>query len=1032
MFPLWQFFLKKQQFSIFLVGVLVLLGVYSMLRIPKESSPEVIIPLGIVTTILPGASASDVEQLVTNTLEDEINNIENIDTVTSFSQEGASTISAQFLASANIEKSIQDLKDAVDRAKIKLPSEAKNPIISKVNFADQPIIIASVSLDAPASEITKISKQIEDEIKNVKGVSKILVTGVRQRETQVVVRKETLGSYGLRINDVIQALQVNNTSLPIGSISLDGVDYAVKFRGEIANPSDIGGIVVGSLGGRPLYIRDIAFVSDGLEKETTLSRVSIGGAPSAQSITLSIFKKSGGDVIAITENIKDKLTALQGTIIKNAKVVITFDRGELVNKDLTELTRTGLETVLFVMIALLLTIGWRESLVAGLSIPLSFLIAFIGLWASGNTINFISLFSLILAIGILVDSGIVVTEAIHARFKKYGNAYDASIASLHEYAWPLIAGTMASVAVFVPLFFLSGVTGKFIASIPFTVIFVLFASIFVALGIVPLIANLLVTGEQNKFEKLQEVYTVKVQDWYQRKLRTLLMNRKIQNRFMIGLLGLFFLALTMPFTGLVKTIFFPQGDSDFIYLDIEKSQGTTLFQTDLSVRAIEEILYGMKDVESFVTTVGEASQFNESRTTSGGNGKLANITLNLSKKRTKASGEIKEEVKNVLAEVKDAEIRVIEPSNGPPTGAPVSIKLTGNDLGDIERSVSRVEEMLRSVPGVTDITTSTKDDGSQFVLTVDKTKSAELGLNPAIIASTLRASVNGVTATTIRNNDKDIDVVVKTNLNPNYITPDQTTETTVDALRNLTIQGPNGAILLGSVMTVTLEKSNAVIRHEDKKRIATVTSYIMPGFLAVDIKKSFDAKRAGLDLPEGVTLVFGGENEEVDKSFTDMFFALIAGLALMFAILVLEFNSFRFTTYLLAVVPFSLVGVFTGLALTGKPLSFPSMLGFIALSGVIINHAIILMDSMQHLLLNNPKLPLLEVVIQAANMRLRPIVLTTITTVVGMIPLTFASAIWAPLAFAIMFGLAFAMTLTLILIPILFYRFPGSANGHRK
>lgn len=1029
MFPLWHFFLKKQQFSLFLIGALVLLGTFTMLVIPKESAPEVVIPIGTVTTVLSGASASDIEQLVTNKLEDEINNVENIDKVLSYSQEGVSTISAQFLASANIEKAMQDLKDAVDRAKAKLPAEADTPIVTRVNFSDQPIFIASVTLDAPPPEVTKLSREIENELKNVRGVSKVLVTGVRQRESQVIVRKEALGDFGLRITDVIQALQVNNASLPIGSIALDGVDYAVKFHGDITDPAELAGIPVGYKSGKPVYVRDVAFVSDGLEKESTLSRVSTEGEPSGQAITLSVFKKSGGDVTALTKELRNTLHSLQGTIIKNAQVVVTFDRGELVKKDLTELTRTGLETVLFVMISLFLTIGWRESVVAGLSIPLSFLIAFIGLWASGNTINFVSLFSLILAIGILVDSGIVVTEAIHARFKKYGNAYDAAVASLKEYSWPLIAGTMATIAVFVPLFFLTGVTGKFIASIPFTVIFVLLASIFVALGVVPLIAILFTTGEQNAFEKMQEVYTRKVQAWYRERLHNILSNRTFQNRFLGGIFALFVAALALPATGMVKTIFFPQSNTDYIYIEIEKPQGTTLRETDLTVRAVEEILYGLHDVDSFVTTVGESSQFaNEQR---AANTKLANITLNLKKDRIKTSAEIKQEVKEALRPIRDAQIRVIEPSDGPPTGAPISIKLTGDRLEDIERSVGLVEETLRDIKGATDISTSIKDDGSQFVVTVDKVKAAELGLNPSIIASVLRAAVNGTTATTIRDNDRDIDVVVKANLNPRYTTPDQTTEANVDAIRQLGVQGPNGIVLLGSVVTVTLEKSNALIRHENKKRMATVSSYLAPGFTPGDIKKAFEEKQASLSFPEGIKLTFGGDNEEVDNSFRDMLVALIAGLAFMFAILVLEFNSFRYTTYLLIIVPFSLIGVFAGLALTGKPLSFPSMLGFIALAGVIINHAIILMDSMQHLLRARPEMPLIEVVIEAANMRLRPIVLTTITTVVGMIPLTFASEIWAPLAFAIMFGLAFAMTLTLVLIPILFYRFPGRLASPR-
>jgi multidrug efflux pump subunit AcrB len=421
----------------------------------------------------------------------------------------------------------------------------------------------------------------------LKGVSKVNVSGTRAKEVQVVVKKEALEKFGLSVQQVIGALSAANSSFPIGSITVADVNYPIKFAGSIDDPAQVSSIQVGSQNGAPIYLSDIAFVVNGLESPKAYSRISIAGSPSAQAITVYVYKKSGGDVTQIAKNVVDRIDALKGSMLKGADVVVSFDRGELVNKDLRELTRVGLETVGLVLLTLFLTIGWRESVVAALSIPLSFVIAFIGLDASGNTINFLSLFSLILAIGILVDSGIVVTEAIHARIKIYGSAEKAAVASINEYSWPLIAGTMATVVFFVPLFFLSGIVGKFVASIPFTLIFVLVASLWVALGMVPLIAVVLTKEHKNRFEDMQERYFEIAKSWYKQLLGSILDSRRTQNIFLSLMAVSFVVAILLPVFGLVKVQFFPGGDQDFIYVQIEKPQGTALDVTDRATREVQ-------------------------------------------------------------------------------------------------------------------------------------------------------------------------------------------------------------------------------------------------------------------------------------------------------------------------------------------------------------------------------------------------------------------------------------------------------------
>ena len=1010
--------------------VLSSVGLYSLLVIPKESAPEVIVPVGIVTTILRGGSGEDVEKLVTNKLEQEISNVENIDSVTSSSQEGASIITAQFSASANIDKSIQDLKDAVDRAKSDLPTDAEEPTVTKINFSEQPILIVSVSQDLSPAGLTALGDDLEKELKKIKGVSKVTITGTRKRQVQVVVRKDRLTAYGLSVGHVVAAIQSANTSLPIGTITVTDIDYPIKFSGSVDETTEIPDITLTSPSGTVIYLRDIAFISDGLEAPKTFSRISVQGKPSDNALTLNVYKKSGGDITVIGNAVKEKLELLKSNLLVGADVVVSYDAGDKVEKDLKELTRVGFETVMLVMLVLFLTIGWREAVVAGLSIPLSFVVAFIGLYVSGNTINFISLFSLILAIGILVDSGIVVAEAIHTRYKKFGDVYQAAVASIKEYAWPLIAGTMTTVAVFAPLFFLSGVTGQFISSIPFTIIFVLVASIFVALGMVPLLAILLTKKEEHKnsFTELQEVWFIKIQTWYKGFLGTILSQREAQNKFLIALGFAFIVAVSLPIVGLLKVQFFPQDDQDFVFISIEKQQGTPLSITDLSVREVEEVLYNQPDVKSFVTTVGASSAFSSNG--SGSATKLANITVLLQEKRSKTSTEVIDHLRDELLLLQhDSVIKVDQGNNGPPSGAPVLITFKGDDLEKLSLLADISEGILKNIPGTLDVETSLRDNGTQFELVVDKAKAAMYGMTTAQIAQVLRTSVSGVTATTIKKQGSDIDVLVKLDLNANFINPEDTIKTTLDTIKQLGIPTQSGSVLLGSVITTKVSESRAVISHKDQKRVASVSSQLQGKVTALEVVSQFKKKISEIEIPKGVEIDYGGENEDVQKTFKEMALALLAGMAGMLAILVLEFNSFRYAFYLLFTIPLSLIGVLGGLTITGQTLSFSSMLGLIALAGVIINHAIILLDSILHRLErekeNGQIVSLHTVIIESSAIRLRPIVLTTITTVVGMIPLAGVSALWGPLAFAIMFGLLFAMLLTLVLIPMLFFRYPG-------
>lgn len=1003
--------------------VLLAWGSVATIRITKESAPEVQIPVGIVTTALPGASAEDIEKLVTNKLEQNLTSLTNLEKLTSTSRDGVSVIVAEFSASANLNQSIQDLKDQVDKVRGDLPADATDPSVTDVNFVDQPIQIISITADLPFAKFAELGEEVKNELQTVRGVSKVTVSGVRNREINVVVKKEQIARYGISLSQVVAAISSANASLPVGAITVGNISYNIAFEGGLDTVSAFHSIPLLLASNQVVYLRDIADVSDGVEKATSYSRVAIGKNPSRQALTLAVFKTHGQDVTTTTGGVKQKLDELTNTLLRGSEIVITYDTGEEVAKDLYELTRTGIITMTLVMLVLFATLGWREALVAGMSVPFSFLIAFVGLWYSGNTFNFVSLFSLILAIGILVDSGIVVVEAIHTRVRIFGDKKKAAIQALEEYAWPLIGGTMTTVAVFIPLFFISGIVGKFIASIPYTVIFVLMASIFVALGFVPMWAMLCTSTGRSPLTDRQEQYTEKMRVWYTQKLGLFFKNRAAQNRFLVAIFASFILAVLLPITGIIKVNFFPQDDSDFLYVDIELPVGTELETSDLSARQVEEALYGLADADSTITSVGNTSSFGNNPQSGA---RYANVTINLAADRAHSSTDILAEVQTRLKNIHSATIRAGQPSGGPPVGAPILIQFFGQDRDALDQALLEAQRALQKISGIINIDPSNKNDGTEFILRINRDKVAALGLTPQAVALTLRTAIAGSKATTLVGGERDVNLMVSLNLNPVYTDPHDASRVSLDAIHQIPIQTPSGAsVLLGSVLESSIGRSDAVINHENRQRVASISTNLEAPLTTAEAIEQFNKNMAGVELPKGVTMKIGGENEQTNRSFAEMGFALVAGLALMFVILVLAFNSFRFTTYLLSVVPLSLIGVFGGLALTGQALSFSSLLGIIALAGVIINHAIILMDAIIKRMRASAGYALSDIVVDAAVSRLRPIVLTTVTTVIGMIPLTTVSALWGPLAFAILFGLSFAMILTLVLIPTLVYRWPG-------
>jgi len=1020
MYSLWNFLLTRSAFTKLLMVALVLAGSYALVAMPKESTPEIKVPIGIVTTVLPGATASDVERLITDELEPAVRNVANIDKVTSQSRSGVSVITAEFIASADIETSIQDLRNAIEGAKRDLPSDAESPIVTKVDFANQPVLIVAIGSDLHPAALTKLGEDLKDDLLGVSGISKVEVSGTRNREIALITNKNALREYGISPLQIVGAISAANASVPAGSLTIDDVSYPIQFKGDITTVEDIQNAPIQTSGGT-IKVSDVADVVDGFVEATSLSRLYVTGKETQYALTLNIYKSSGGNILTAAENAKDRLTELESTLLAGSAYVVTFDASDDVRKSIDELTKAGIETVILVGILLLITIGLRESLVAVLSIPLSFVIAFIGMWLTGNTINFISLFALIIAIGVLVDSGIVVVEGIHTNREKGMDKIAAAQKAIRDFGWPLIAGTMTTVAVFIPLFFLSGILGQFVKGIPFTIVMVLIASIVVALGFVPLIAFYLLKHVESPFAQYREKLWHSLEVWYAGMLKQFIHVKKLRVSFYLFLAAALIGGFALVGTGTLPAILFANDDVNYFTVDIELPQASTLGATDEVAREVEAFLQKETPyLTSIQTTVGGTSVFSQSPQSGS---KYGSFTVNLVDvdEREATSEEITKVLRAKLATMtwpNSATVRIADVVAGPPSDAPVVIKVWSNDTAKLAEATEIVENALKKVNGTRDVTSTLANDGTELSLYIDRARARDYGLSTADVAQTLRSAIAGIEATKVRIDGDDINVRVRVALNEAYVQPEDTIITTADSIAEIPIATQRGNVPLGTFLTTTANRSSSVINHENGMRVSAVNAQLTTDGNAVAITTAFAENEASLGLPEGVTLTYGGDSEQIQKTFTEMVVALVTGIVLMFTIIVLEFNSIGQSGRLLAVVPLSLAGVLWMLLFMGQPLSFTAFLGIIALAGVLINHGILLIDGINARKKRGDYHDAEALILDAATSRLRPIILTTIATSAGMVPLTFVNATWAPLAFTIMGGLVYGTLLTLLYVPL--------------
>ncbi len=1012
------FFIRHYRFTYLITFAILLLGFFAVAVLPREAEPEVKVPIAVVTTFYQGASPTDMEDLITNKIEDKIKNLDDLKKYTSSSGNSISSIVVEFEAEADLKESYQKLRDTVDEAQPHLPDAAEDPIVTEIRLSDYPIVTYSLVGDLSDAELKRYADILHDEFEGIHNVSEVHILGGLEREFQVIVDQNKLANFGLSLAQVAGVINQSNINMPAGDIEIDGFNYNIRVEGKFSTVKEISNIVITTINETPIYIRDVAEIKDGFQERNSESRLGFYKEVPKNTVSLQVFKKSGGNILEIVEDSNAVIADLKsnGNIPENVLVDKTNDNSVFIKDDLSRLGKSGLQTMFLIILILFAVLGFRAALITGLSVPIAFLMAFIVLYQQGMTLNSMVLFSLVLSLGLMVDNSIIVMEGINEYMKKHKkSALEAAILSVWNYKWPIIAGTMTTVSAFAPMLLVSGILGEYLAIIPITLSATLISSLFVALIILPTLAarkikqhgRMQYEKEHNKkhwfthyMEILKKVYIVKLQE--------ILPNKKKRRRAVLYSWIIFFIAVAMPVTGVMKVEMFPKVDIDYFVVNIKLPVGSVLEDTKAVVAEAEAIVAEISDLENYVTNIGTSASIGMTNSRGGNGSHLGSITVNLHENRDRKSFEIAADIRDSLEAIQGGVVTLEELSSGPPTGAPIEVRILGNDVGALSTVAAEVKTELESISGVINIKDNLEDATGEFTFNIDKTRADYYGLSTIQVAGTLRSAVYGTTATEVNIDGDDIDVIVR------Y---DDDKFASIEDLENILITTPRGELIpIKQIATLSLEPALLNIRHNDGDNTISVTANIEAGANLQKILAEFADKQEKISVPDNIRVEVGGEVEDIEKSFQETFLSMIVAVILIAFILVLQFNSFRQPFIILFTLPLAIVGAIIGLMILRLPFSFPVFIGIVSLSGIVVNDAIVLIDKINKNLRNG--MQLVDGVIDAGVARMQPIFLTSLTTIAGILPLTFADELWKGLGWAVIFGLLFSTVLTLVMIPI--------------
>jgi hydrophobic/amphiphilic exporter-1 (mainly G- bacteria), HAE1 family len=1037
----WSFFIKKRPVAWLVALAIIIGGVFSYQAMPREIQPEIKIPFAAVVTALPGANPTDVESLLTIPLEEKIADVSDVKLMSSTSGFGFSSIFVEFDAKVDMDDKLQELKDAVDLAKSELPSDATDPVAAKAEANSFSIITFSLLSDSrPLVELTEIAEDVQNELEKVSNVSTVQIGGSQNKLIEVEVNQTKLEGYGITLQTVADLIKYSNNNLPIGIVSSDKINYSIRIDNRYETLEDIRNLPLFTIGQEnktQIFLKDIAKVEETLPPQNVINKLSINGQEALPTISLQVYNKDDTNIIQVADDANAKVEELKesGEIPSDVEIIVTNDNSVFIEKELGTLTKNGVQTAIVITIILFLALGLRQGIIAGLSIPLIFCFAFIIMRWQGMTINTLSLFSLVIALGLIVDTTIVIMEGIHENIRKGLSPRDSALLSVQTYKWPLMAGTFTTVFAFFPMLLVSGILGQFLRTMPITISAALLGSIFIALTIAPSISTKFVKSRKadKKGSILEPIFDY-LGKKFQKIMRFIVQSASMKFIIIMITLGAFALSMSLPITGALKVEMFPVTNQTYFVVQIETEKGTVLSETEKIALEVQEYLYEVPEVDNFLTKVGTnvSVGITEDADFMGGgtsDSNLANITVNLIDidEREKASYEIAQEVREHYNTYRNAKISIIELAEGPPSEGAITIRVTGQNMETLQDLAAEIQKITENTPGTANVELSLKPGLNEFKFELDKDILAFHGLSGIQVSAQIRTIIQGIDSTNITIDDEDLDILVK------YDLPEKEGKTNISIheIENFQIPTPAGyTVSLGEIGSYEFGPSLSSIAREDEKRIIKVTGDTETDADITTITADIQEEIDNLDLPNGYEVKFGGDLEEINKSFQELFQSMFVAAILIAFTLVLMFNSFKQPLIIMLTLPLALIGVFPGLMSIGLKLSFPAFLGVVALTGIVVNDAIVLIDRINT---NRRRgMEFANSIAEAAEARLQPIVMTSITTIAGILPLALTDEFWTGLGFSLIFGLAASTVLTLVVIPVLYYIFEVRADRKKE
>jgi HAE1 family hydrophobic/amphiphilic exporter-1 len=1068
------------RFVLLLIFLILGIGITSFLTLPKRLNPAINLTIVQVSTVLPGSGPADVESLVTIPLEDKLLGVSSLDTLTSSSQENFSLILMQFKSGVDKNTARNDVQAAVT-AVTTLPSDAQTPTVSVFDFENQPIWTFTLHLKSDTASLMRYADDLKTKIKALPNIDSVALNGFDTQEIQIILNQQKIRQYGVNPASISTVIKNMVRAFPSGPVDTDAETFSLAIDAQAQSVDDIRNISL-HVSGQPIKlgdIADIAYRSKPNQEKTFIARNKQSITP---GVTFSVFKSSTADIGTTVKSVEKLVNDTIGKSNGNFEIISVMNFGEEINKQFTDILGEFQSTILLVFVNLLLFLGIRSALIACMTIPLTFLLSFTWMGLLGQSVNFVSLFALLLAFVTSIDDTIVTVSAMTAYYRTGRfTPHQTGILVWRDFVVPIWTTTVTTVWAFLPLILTAGIIGEFIKPIPVVVATTMYTSTFIAwfitlpmmivllkpqipkrvkllailLSVIAVLVLILVFVPKTVlFVPILLIYfiflftTYKIRallpmsigyrlsqnkrvldslNFMKRLLNTGLINtERLSNKYQdiimrilsskngrkIAIICLVLFAVSsyslIPL-GLVKNEFFPKTNADTVYVNLDLPSGTNMATLENETKLI---LDDLKDTEETIAVLADTGkQFNTSGNESG-NSSSTVMTLILvpqAKRKTNSSviaGEIREKYANYTK----GKISVIELGSGPPAGADVQITLLGDDLGLLDQYADKTIAYLKSQPGLINVDKSIKSGTSKLVFVPDKAKMAANDVTIDNLGFSLRLAASGFTADTVKFGTKEEDIIFYTD--KNLLTPEK--------LGNIYIPTASGSIPLSSLGNIKLTNNPTVITREGGKRSISVAAGILPGYSVSDANKNLgiyaDQK---LGLPDTYEWKTGGVNEENQKSVASIFRAMGLSFLLIMVTMVIEFNSFRQAGMILSLIPFAVSGVFIIFALTGTPLSFPALIGVLALFGVVVTNAMFIVEKINQ----NRKegMDLNQAIADAAQGRLEPIMLTSLTSILGLVPITLANALWRGLGGAIISGLMFSGVIMLIYIPVMYH-----------